>query len=80
MYTITLQRMRELALIGARAELDRIYRTFPELRPPDGPPPETNRAERRKRRRLTLAERRSISQRMRAYWDRKRHKGRKAAA
>jgi hypothetical protein len=74
---LTPARFRELARNGARLELERIFRAFPELRPhaapPDDPPPEATRAERRrKRRRLTAKERRDISRRMRAYWDAKR--------
>lgn len=73
--TLTPARLRELALIGARAELERIYRAFPELRPhaPDTPPPTVARLERRrKRRHLTPADRKAISRRMRAYWSRRR--------
>lgn len=71
---LTPARLRELALIGARAELERIYRQFPELRPTPSPPPVVPKLDRRrqKRRSLTPLERRRIARRMRAYWRQRR--------
>lgn len=79
--------LRRLARLGARARLDQleqeraaILRMFPDLgrggastaTAPAGP------AAGRRRRRLTAAERRAISERMKAYWAARRKAAKKA--
>lgn len=76
--------LRGYALIGAKAELERILEAFPELRngeatkgAEDAPTPT---AEVRARRPMSMAQKRKVSARMRAYWAARRAGASKGAA
>ena len=76
--------LRRLARMGAegrlvalRAEIDSIFRHFPDLRPPaegtqqrtrSGQQPTLTTPARRRRRRMSAAQRRAVSARMKKYW------------
>ncbi|HXE80189.1 MAG TPA: hypothetical protein VNK41_05525 [Vicinamibacterales bacterium] len=75
--------LRELALIGARARLQelrdeerRLREVFPELfRGPRANPDTAGDKPVRRRRRMSAAQRKAVSERMRKYWAERRKKG-----
>jgi hypothetical protein len=84
------ERLREFALIGARARLQELQRemaglrdVFPELFRGRRPGARSTKADagaagpRRGRRHMSAAERKAVSERMRRYWAERRRKARK---
>ena len=65
------RRGAEVHITELTAELNDIYKVFPDLRRGPGSPTSTRGAvagERRKRHRMSAAQRKAVSQRMKKYW------------